>query len=340
MWTLQEEFSHIDIGRSSQFRNLTLFPLLRRSVPLQELDYLLLEDGIAQGKVRVTELNSSGSVPELRIENTADLPVLLVDGEELVGAKQNRVLNLTILAPAKQTTIIPVSCVEAGRWNMASPDLKPVDHFMYSGIRSERLSQVTESMRSNGSHASDQGAVWRNIAAKALRLKASSPTGAMSAIYERHANSVEEFSRAFTCEEGQCGVAFAIGGRLLGLDIFDHPEVMRRFFQKLVRSYALDALDVASGANETPIGAGLGARERGSVQWARDFWCGSLGPGALHAHLCFCERREEFGSFQFLDPHKSAESSSRVLSGVKANKGNTTNVEQPRLAGCIGRFCN
>jgi MoxR-like ATPase len=77
MWTLQEEFSCIEIGRSSQFRNLTLFPLVRRSVPLQELDYLLLEDGIAQGKVRVTELNASGSVPELRLENTADLPVLL-----------------------------------------------------------------------------------------------------------------------------------------------------------------------------------------------------------------------------------------------------------------------
>src|SRR5713101_6114465 len=149
---------------------------MRRSVPVPEMDYLLLEDGIAEGKVRVTELNAGGSVPELRLENTADLPVLVVDGEELVGAKQNRALNLTILAPAKHTTIIPVSCVEAGRWNMASPDLMPVDHFMYSGLRSERVSQVTDSMRSRGSHASDQAAVWRNIAAKAFRLKATSPT--------------------------------------------------------------------------------------------------------------------------------------------------------------------
>lgn len=250
MWPLQEELSSIEIGPPSQFRNLTLFSLVRRTLLLQELDYLLLEDGIAQGKVRVTELNASGSVPELRLENNGDLPVLLVDGEELVGAKQNRVLNLTILAPAKRTTIIPVSCVEAGRWNMASPDLKPANHVMYSGIRSEHASQVTESMRSNGSRASDQGAVWRNIAAKALRLKTASPTGAMSAIYERHANSVEEFSRAFKWEEGHCGVVFAIGGCLLGLDLFDHPEVARRFFQKLVRSYALDALDAVPNTDK------------------------------------------------------------------------------------------
>jgi hypothetical protein len=250
MRTLQEEFSQIEIGRSWEFRNLILFPLMRRSAPFQPLDYLLLEDGIAQGKVRVTELHAGGSVPELRLENNADLPVLLVDGEELVGAKQNRVLNLTILAPAKHTTVIPVSCVEAGRWRMESADLKPAEHFMYSLGRGERVTQVTASMRSNGTRNSDQGAVWRNIASKATRLKTSSPTGAMSAIYERHANAVEEFARAFTWQEGQCGVAFAISGRILGLEIFDHPEVMRRFFQKLVRSYALDALDAALAGNQ------------------------------------------------------------------------------------------
>lgn len=250
MWTLQEEFSSVEIGRSTQLRNLTLFPLVRRNEPVRPLDYLLLEDGIAQGKVRVTEVHAGGSVPELRLENNADLPVLLVDGEELVGAKQNRVLNLTILAPAKQITVIPVSCVEAGRWGMSWTDLKTADHMMYSLGRGEQLAQVTASMRSNGTRKSDQQAVWRNIAAKAMRLKASSPTGAMSAIFESQASSLEEFTRAFAWQEGQCGVAFAIGGQVLGLEIFDHAEVMRRFFQKLVRSYALDALDADPSAHE------------------------------------------------------------------------------------------
>lgn len=249
MWTLQEEFSRIEIGQPSQFRNLTLFPLILRSVPVRELDYLLLEEGVTQGKVRVTELDVGGSVPELRLENMADMPVLLVDGEELVGAKQNRVLNLTILAPAKQTTVIPVSCVEAGRWRMASPDLRPADHVMYSAVRGARVCQVTESMRARGSRSSDQASLWRNIAAKSSRLKAMSPTGAMSFIFEYHASRVEEFVRAFTWQDGQCGVAFAIGGRILGLEIFDHPEVMCRYFPKLVRSYALDALDAVPASN-------------------------------------------------------------------------------------------
>lgn len=256
MRTLQDEFSQIEIGCSSEFRNLALFPLRRVSVPTQPLDYILLEDGIAQGNVRVTELHAGGSVPELRLENNAELPVLLVDGEELVGAKQNRVLNLTILAPAKQTTVIPVSCVESGRWRMASSlELTPAAHVMYSAGREERMAQVTASMRSTGTRKSDQAAVWSSIAAKASRLKTSSPTGAMSAIYERHASSLEEFARAFTWEQGQCGVSFAISGRILGLEIFERPEVLRKFFQKLVRSYALDALDTAATEGRASVEA-------------------------------------------------------------------------------------
>jgi hypothetical protein len=243
MWTLKEEVSRIEIGRSSQFRNLTLFPLFPRNTPPGDPDYMLLEDAIAQGKVQITELPSGGSVPELSFTNWAELPVLLVDGEELVGAKQNRVLNLTILAPARQTIVIPVSCVEAGRWDITNSALKPSGHVMYMGLRGKRVSQVSQSIRFTGSRSSDQAALWKDIADRSERLGVASPTRAMSAIYEQHAHFVEEFDRAFTWQTGQIGVAFAMGGDIVGLEVFDHPEVMRKFLGKLVRSYALDLKD-------------------------------------------------------------------------------------------------
>jgi hypothetical protein len=246
MHTLYEEFSNIVVGEPCSSRNLVVFPLFRQNSQLIHLDYLLLEDGISHGKVRITELNAQGSVPELRLDNEEDLPILIVDGEELIGAKQNRVLNLTILAPAKQSIVIPVSCVEAGRWNMSCAELKQADHLMYSHGRAERAACVTESLRSSGTRVSDQGAVWRGIAEKAARLNTFSPTSAMSAIYERHASSLEAFVRAFDCQGGQCGAVFVISGQIAGLDIFDYPEVMRRFFKKLIRSYALDALDAST----------------------------------------------------------------------------------------------
>ena len=307
MRTLQEEFSNFNIGKASQFRNLTLFPLLRRN-PQAAVDYLLLEDGIAQGKVRVGELHGNGSVPELQVTNLAERPVLLVDGEELIGAKQNRVLNLTILVPAKSTISIPVSCVEAGRWKMTTPDFQTAPHVMYSRVRGDRVSQVTQSMRSTGARKSDQAAVWGDIAEKAASLHAASPTGAMSAIYERHASSIEEFARAFAWQDGQRGLAFAIGNEVRGLDIFDHAEVLRRFFPKLIRSYALDALDApkqdgeiastqavidfitqiqtAQSFSDTALGLGkdvrfVGSGLSGAALWAQE----------RYVHICaFCQK--------------------------------------------------
>jgi len=243
MFTLQEDLASLMLLPPSHFRNLTVFPLVRPKQNEKELDYLLLDEAVSSGAVHITELHANGRVPELRLANNADKPVLLLNGEELLGAKQNRVLNLTILAPAKRTINIPVSCAEAGRWHIASTDMHPASHVMYSNVRADQTFQVTESLRSSGTPSSDQASVWRNIAAKATRLKSVSPTGAMSDIYKSHASSIEAFVQAFPWKEQESGAAFGIEGQIIGLDVFDHSKTMQRLLPKLVRSYALDALD-------------------------------------------------------------------------------------------------
>ena len=71
--------------------------------------------------VTVEEVSESGSVPNLLVENKGDIRILFIEGEELVGAKQNRVLNTSVLIAAKSRVKIPVSCVEAGRWASPTP---------------------------------------------------------------------------------------------------------------------------------------------------------------------------------------------------------------------------
>jgi hypothetical protein len=88
--------------------------------------------GKALGKslLTVTEVNQGGTVPELKVVNRADLPVLLLAGEEVAGAKQNRVLNTTILLMEHSETIIPVSCTEQGRWDYVSEAFAESGHLM------------------------------------------------------------------------------------------------------------------------------------------------------------------------------------------------------------------
>ncbi len=112
----------IQLGDPVERRGVVIAPLFPRTDPRAE--YLTLDEAIPLG-FHVTELDAAGSVPELLAKNPLDSNVLLYDGEELLGAKQNRILNVTVLVPARSETKIPVSCVEEGRWHARSAHFAP-----------------------------------------------------------------------------------------------------------------------------------------------------------------------------------------------------------------------
>ena len=255
MRSLAKELELINLGEPVYFGGLTLFPLFRKGLATPEAGYSLLEEAVRQGVARVTEVGEGGTVPELRFENSSDQPVLLFDGEELIGAKQNRVVNLTILAPAKQVVVIPVSCVEAGRWHFQSAAFRTSEHVMYSRARAAKAAQVSRSMTEHGSRRSAQGDIWLEIAAKSETLGAPSPTGAMQAIYDSKAVQIDAYVRAFTWADCQAGVIFGTGSQTIGLDLLDHPQTMRSLLPKLVRSYALDAMEAPNAAKLGRSGA-------------------------------------------------------------------------------------
>jgi hypothetical protein len=231
----------VEFGRLTTFRNLSVLALLGDDD--RDTRYLTLDEALAQGSVQVVEVSEGGHIPELRIVNDGGLPVLLLDGEELVGAKQNRVINLTLLAPARQTRVIPVSCVESGRWHHVSPSFAASPRAQFAEGRAAKMQQVTSSMRSSGRRISDQQDVWSLIADKSARLGALSDTAAMSAMFESCHTTVEAFVAAFTPVEGQVGGVFFVNGRAAGVELFDVPGTWRTLAPKLLRSYALDALD-------------------------------------------------------------------------------------------------
>ena len=240
----------LSIGAPAHFAGLTVFPLT--SDLASSVRYLLLEEGLRTGLVSVREVDKGGSVPNLLVKNRSDADVLIVDGEELVGAKQNRIANLTLLVPAERTTTIPVSCVEAGRWGYSRPDFDVTERVQNSRGRAARLHSVQASMRTTGTRRSDQGAVWDALSAKAARMEVHSPTEAMSAIYERHEATLDDYVEKLSLIDGQIGAIFVTGARQFGMDLFDRHETFAAFFPKLVRSYAIDAMERPTARDRAP----------------------------------------------------------------------------------------
>ena len=141
--------------------------------------YVALADVMATRTLTVTEVSEGGSVPQLLVLNDGDQPVLIIDGEELIGAKQNRILNTSVLLKERSRTIVPVSCTEQGRWAYASAHFAMSDSVLERKIRSRKSRSVSESIAECNAPQSDQGEVWDGIQALQCKAKSSSPTSAM-----------------------------------------------------------------------------------------------------------------------------------------------------------------
>lgn len=256
MATLLSTLHGLTLGAPIGFGSLGVYPLIG---PGHAPSYWTLREAVGAGQARVREVSESGAVPQLLVENFSAKPILILDGEELIGAKQNRCANVTILAPAGQTLVIPVSCVEAGRWSYQSPQFAVADRAQFARGRAMKVAAVNESLRSDGVRDADQGQVWAEISAKSARMRVASPTAAMGDIYDQHRRDLDRYVSAVQPVADQVGAVFAIGDAIVGLDLFDAAETLRAMLPKLVRSYAIDAIEsTANGTGPPPESTAAG----------------------------------------------------------------------------------
>ena len=242
------------LGDPVTVHNVTMFPLLGEDRPGPA--YTTLHRALASKTASVSEVSEGGSVPELLFRNDGDIAVFLLDGEELIGAKQNRILNISILVAAGTTIRIPVSCVEQGRWQYTSGDFSSSGRTLFAQARKAKMMRVSENLQFSASRASDQGEVWDHIREKLGSLGARSASSAMSDAYESRSQSVEDIAGKLAALPEQRGALFAIGSRVEGLELFDRHESLVTLLPSIVRGYALDAV-----VHEGPAAAGPSMEE-------------------------------------------------------------------------------
>ena len=244
---LHEAFRKLTLGPLKRFKGLGVVPLLRFDAT--DPDWLTLDEAIAAGTLAVTEVSEGGSVPTLRVVNRGDRAVFLLDSEELVGAKQNRILNTSMLIGAGQTVDIPVSCVEQGRWAYRSRAFASAKRSLYASVRRRKAAQVHESLRMRRGHVADQGQIWADLAAKAQEHGVESPTFAMSDVFESRAVDLEAYGRALAPELGQVGAIVYIGSEWWALELLAGPKLFKKAWERLLPGYAMEALLSSPGGS-------------------------------------------------------------------------------------------
>lgn len=224
------------LGDPVEHRGIVITPLFPAHDPVA--GYITLDEALPRG-LKINETSDAGSVPELAVVNPLDENVLLYDGEELVGAKQNRILNISVLVGAGAKLPIPVSCVEQGRWAHTSVDFDSARHISHAHLRRRKAEQLAARPLGRGVA---QGEVWDEIQAKQQRMSVDSPTGANRDTFEAYGERLRALEDAFPLQPGQCGAVLAIGNDLC-LDTVSRPDAFTLLWPKLRAGYLLDALE-------------------------------------------------------------------------------------------------
>ncbi|MGZ7132946.1 MAG: ARPP-1 family domain-containing protein [Halobacteriota archaeon] len=232
--------ARLELGEVQAYHNVAAVPLYHTAP--ETLAYGTLAEALRSGVIIVTEVSAGGSVPDLKVVNHADYPVLLLDGEELAGAKQNRVLNASVLLDAHSETIIPVSCTESGRWSYRSNAFTESGYFMPQTVRARRTHAVSASLSQAQGYRSDQCAVWNGIDRMAEAADVRSPTSAMADIFAAKEEELNEGLAAFPVLPDQKGLLVFVNGKVVGFDVLSRTAAYEQVHSKLIKSYVMDAL--------------------------------------------------------------------------------------------------
>jgi hypothetical protein len=264
--------------------NLTIFPVVGGTD--YDTSYLLtLDEGIKAGSVIITEqgalrgLVRRGSAPSagsaevnrLVLVNNSDRPLLLLAGEIVTGGKQDRVIGADRLVPAKSDPIdLSVFCVEPGRW---------VAHSEQFGSMKSQMAQP--SVRVPAMAAKDQQQVWNKVAEARNSAAMASSAGVTSASplvqadnadLARAVHGTTSYAATMAVPQvqrkidsvagnydgvlqqlrktGAKGVVVAVNGEIVWVDLFASNDLLMRYWQKLVRSYAAESLTTASALSK------------------------------------------------------------------------------------------
>ena len=172
--------------------------------------------------------------------------VLVLEGETLVGCKQNRVVTRTVLMAAHTTVILEVGCMEQGRWHFTSAQFRSGASPSEWKVRREIKSSVISSRSAGRPPALDQGALWARMEEELDAAKVRSSTRDYSALIEERRRKADELLAEVRPVDGQVGVLALSSGELIGLEVVGSHEMWSRLADRALRSLLPAATDPQS----------------------------------------------------------------------------------------------
>src|SRR5713101_7596595 len=260
--------------------NLTIFPVVA-STTHDTHEFLTLDEGLRSGEVEVSEHggirpmvrrphgyypphNDGAQVNQLYLINNSKRPLLLLAGEIVTGGKQDRIVGKDRIIPAETEADLSVFCVEPGRWTEST-----------AGFGGSFGYMAAPSIRNEAMAKKDQNGVWDKVrssnsrAAETVTVTSEAQEIAGTSSYARVMNNKEvqkqvdkiavPIEHSYQNEIGELrnrnavGVVVAVNGKIIWADLFASTSLLEKYWPKLVRSYAAEALNTAANGDSVSV---------------------------------------------------------------------------------------
>ena len=233
-------FSKLEAGKMQQIAGLTLFPL--NATARGVLSNLKTFDELADlGFARAVEQSGGANVTSIDIENKSDYWLLLLDGEGIVGAKQNRMIQRSVIIAPHTRNSVPVNCVEQGRWSYKGRSNFDKAEFSIS----PKMRDIKgEFLKTKEVHRL-QGAMWNEIDLLEKKLGANSSTKDLDEIIKSK-QKVSSYEISKLVRENPCHGFLVFGSGRPFVELFGREDLCEKFIPKSIRTWIADADDTSS----------------------------------------------------------------------------------------------
>jgi hypothetical protein len=199
---------------------------------------LLTKQAVDAGLLEIVE-RGDGVVQELLARNKGELPVAILEGDTLVGCKQNRVVAHSVIVAPGTSLGIPVGCMEHGRWHHETARFAVGDMKMAPELRRRTQRDVTASFQACGERRLDQHRLWRDVDDTLSACRALTPTSDYYEIVKREGRDARERAASLSMAPGQVGAIVLADGALVGLEATGHDRLWSAVAEATLSSYLM-----------------------------------------------------------------------------------------------------
>lgn len=244
-------YTKLSVGEPVVHDKLAVYPLRLPGGGEKLGDVLTLEEAVDTGKFKIQEVEEGAEVNTLEVHNNTDKHVVLLAGEMIRGAKQDRIISYDTVIPPGGKFDVDAFCVEAGRWTEVS------SHFKYA------KEIAPSSIRGTAQGGKGQGEVWAAVSKVNADRGTYTETDALTASYDNEefqadVKGYEKAMKKLAQDKEVVGVIVVSEGEVRAGDVFANHDLFAAIWPQLLTSYAMDAA-LAGDLGQIPSAAEITA---------------------------------------------------------------------------------